>query len=1061
MNRYLSYNLSYMGAGANKPVSILKSISTLFLCFVATFEFLGAQTWSERRELATDLNTELGLLTNPVTMPSSIQIKKVDGTCGEPFDSNIRLLSEGSDILLRMKTGNSTTQDLLPTAHTVVCDLDSWLWHTFFSQWRSDTGDSKLNFDGSCTTGSTQEFFTVDEDIYPFRYAVVWSFDPWIPLRSHYAMVRKNGTNYFSENFSGRRLFRYDDIYPSDNVHGAGNIWIGRRNQDWTDREGTVHVGEATKVRRAHNIIQFDYRYYNDGIPDDESDNPANYNAYPDTSYVLPWIADPGTAPDGSSGKARLDSVVYAARMKEYPDDECDPPTYMGPQPDASITLTVYYTENVGIGGEVQKTVECTKIYTDTDPDVANDKMWDLAGASPPHSWMKFEMDTEGNVLLRVNATPCSGIDETESEPDLLLYVVQVRTNHVPEEYCDVLLPSGGTFDLDEFTGNLVYTKQNNTYRIHCLDFCEPITSDFTVANVIGASAQTFSSDWKYDSLAHGKWLEEPNNFPFYTQASNIFETGEGGKWRPQSSWVYRTDVKNASWNNGTVYDDAGVFIDGRNTNRAFELYNWRDESAVDNTKWLNATTVTQYAPSGEPVEEHNILDIYSTAKLGHKNTVPLLIARNTEYDAVGFTSFEEKPQRTGNWGETFDYAHAGKTSYKLRPGRGAYSPILSNLYVTDQILRDGSSTTDDQEKGLLIKFWVKREYNAQLSTLPIKVSIKGRVVNEDGLEQDGAVLLDTEEFDQEPDDVDSTFQPQRLYKVAQTGQWSLYQLIVDNFDATKVGTEFEIRVAKQIDDPVWIDDLRAQPLDAQMTCYVYDRDNLRLLTQFDDQHFGLFYQYNGEGKLVRKLKETERGMKTIAETQYHLPLVERYTTDPTGSSGSSISPPIQYSSTIHRDRVRLSQQQNLSYNDQQIDLLNLQIGPNGPDFTFFGDRDLELPDFSRSSVSELDILGVDDAVLADLAPSVPKIERLRLIKKLIELQTRRKELDDILDSEDASDKARKEAEEELQHIDEQRRIILRDKLGLDEIEAENFSRELQVEEVQEEHHQEEQEENP
>jgi hypothetical protein len=73
-----------------------------------------------------------------------------------------------------------------------------------------------------------------------------------------------------------------------------------------------------------------------------------------------------------------------------------------------------------------------------------------------------------------------------------------------------------------------------------------------------------------------------------------------------------------------------------------------------------------------------------------------------------------------------------------------------------------------------------------------------------------------------------------------------------------------------------WIDDVRVQPLDAQMNAYVYDPVTLRLLTSFDDQHFGLYYQYNAEGQLVRKLIETERGIKTVQEAQYHTPKIAR-----------------------------------------------------------------------------------------------------------------------------------------------------------------------------------------
>ena len=56
----------------------------------------------------------------------------------------------------------------------------------------------------------------------------------------------------------------------------------------------------------------------------------------------------------------------------------------------------------------------------------------------------------------------------------------------------------------------------------------------------------------------------------------------------------------------------------------------------------------------------------------------------------------------------------------------------------------------------------------------------------------------------------------------------------------------------------------------------MYDVKSLRLLTLFDDQHFGLYYQYNSEGQLVRKLIETERGLKVITETQYNTPRENR-----------------------------------------------------------------------------------------------------------------------------------------------------------------------------------------
>jgi hypothetical protein len=76
--------------------------------------------------------------------------------------------------------------------------------------------------------------------------------------------------------------------------------------------------------------------------------------------------------------------------------------------------------------------------------------------------------------------------------------------------------------------------------------------------------------------------------------------------------------------------------------------------------------------------------------------------------------------------------------------------------------------------------------------------------------------------------------------------------------------------------EALYVDDVKFQPKDAQVSCFVYDVATLRLLTQFDDQHFGVYYQYNDEGKLVRKMVETEKGMKTIQESQYNSPKIGR-----------------------------------------------------------------------------------------------------------------------------------------------------------------------------------------
>jgi len=66
----------------------------------------------------------------------------------------------------------------------------------------------------------------------------------------------------------------------------------------------------------------------------------------------------------------------------------------------------------------------------------------------------------------------------------------------------------------------------------------------------------------------------------------------------------------------------------------------------------------------------------------------------------------------------------------------------------------------------------------------------------------------------------------------------------------------------------VYYDDIRIMPEKASMKCYVYDPVNLRFVAELDERHYATFYEYDGEGKLVRVKKETERGIMTIQETR-------------------------------------------------------------------------------------------------------------------------------------------------------------------------------------------------
>ncbi|KAB2859614.1 MAG: hypothetical protein F9K09_01465 [Flavobacteriales bacterium] len=398
-----------------------------------------------------------------------------------------------------------------------------------------------------------------------------------------------------------------------------------------------------------------------------------------------------------------------------------------------------------------------------------------------------------------------------------------------------------GHFEIDPKTANLVYYAQdNNCYPqdVPCIRFCDEKYPSASITNVVASEASTLNDRWDNN--------ESPNNG--FNHPYNDYELGKRGKWRTEHTFAYKTEVDRLSstpsfdknYNSGTYN---------------LELFNWKKLNA-NGHKWLALNTVKKYSPNGNALEEENILGIKSAAKFGYHKTLPYLIAQNAAYTSIAFESFEN------NYGAfvledgvVYDdtdgqvdasTSHSGKSSFKLTfPANNGVE--MTEMKVTEQILT----------KGMLFKVWVKTDFSDR-------------------------TILDTYLKAGLKDVNNNLYVPKNFKKVAQVGDWYLYQakMLPTDLAGMTIGDVLKTYVKYEFtahgSENVWIDDVRIQPMDAQSTAYVYDVDTHRLLTTFDDQHFGLFYQYNAEGKLVRKLIETERGMKTVQETQYNTPKIPR-----------------------------------------------------------------------------------------------------------------------------------------------------------------------------------------
>lgn len=397
---------------------------------------------------------------------------------------------------------------------------------------------------------------------------------------------------------------------------------------------------------------------------------------------------------------------------------------------------------------------------------------------------------------------------------------------------CELQVPLGGTFQKNLRSGALSYVSLAGSCA-PTLSF-ECVSEKVTVQNVVAATATAFT-DQLASIPATGSSAGTATDNPYLR-----------GQWQitPQASYSFRTSLKPDPT---PLNYSAGTY--------ELRPFDWESSLRARPAAWLTAAVTERVSPNGEVLQERDPLGVPSTAKFGYGNTtslgnsvqaMPYLQAHNAEYQAVLFESFENKYVANGIYfgedGLQFrgnelvvvnDQAHTGSQSALLMGRQLTLLPIP----LTPQLSREG----------LLIKAWVKlADYNPAVFTATVELT-------------PGSSPATT--FALEPR--------------VRTGEWLLLEArVAMSQNVAHLGQPFTpvLRFSSAGASQVWIDDVRVQPLEAQMTAYVYDPISLRLLASFDDQHFALRYQYNDEGKLIRKQVETERGLKTLQETHYHTP---------------------------------------------------------------------------------------------------------------------------------------------------------------------------------------------
>lgn len=94
---------------------------------------------------------------------------------------------------------------------------------------------------------------------------------------------------------------------------------------------------------------------------------------------------------------------------------------------------------------------------------------------------------------------------------------------------------------------------------------------------------------------------------------------------------------------------------------------------------------------------------------------------------------------------------------------------------------------------------------------------------------------------------------------------WQRYEGV---FAVPTGATSMTLKLVNSSSSPIYFDDIRIQPFNANIKSYIYDPVNLRLMAELDANNYATFYEYDEEGTLVRTKVETREGIKTVTESR-------------------------------------------------------------------------------------------------------------------------------------------------------------------------------------------------
>ncbi|SFN33767.1 hypothetical protein SAMN05428949_2480 [Chitinophaga sp. YR627] len=363
----------------------------------------------------------------------------------------------------------------------------------------------------------------------------------------------------------------------------------------------------------------------------------------------------------------------------------------------------------------------------------------------------------------------------------------------------------------------------------------------------------------------------------------NPYVNGMAGNWRVLRNYKMYTDRNEIATTVAAHARRAGTIA---NFTYYYKLDNNKWVIQPDTVRWLWMGETTLYGRRGQEMETKDPLGRYSSGLFGYDDALPVAVSENARYRETVFDGFEDyflKDTACRVVCESlrgFDFSpykshfdttqqHTGRYSLKVDAGATyGIGTAFVNADSTTFRISFNTDSSDCKDKKLVLKsIRVGKEVLLPtFSPLAGKRLLMSAWVKE-GAECKGSVYTGNQvviTIRRATDSVSITAVPAGNIIEG----WQRYEQPID-VPTDAVSITLYLRSTGSV--PVYFDDIRLHPYNANMKSFVYSPDDLRLMAELDENNYATMYEYDDDGTLIRLKKETERGIKTITETRNSL----------------------------------------------------------------------------------------------------------------------------------------------------------------------------------------------